>query len=100
MTRSRPRPGRRGLRLGNRGGTPPPAPGRIGIIDIGSNSIRLVVYDAPARTPVILFNEKVMAGLGKGLAKDGALAAEGIARGLAALKAALARQTSTPGGSS
>jgi exopolyphosphatase/guanosine-5'-triphosphate,3'-diphosphate pyrophosphatase len=70
------------------------APGRIGIIDIGSNSIRLVVYDAPTRTPVILFNEKVMAGLGKGLAKDGALAAEGIARGLSALArfASLARQ--------
>ncbi|WP_076069311.1 Ppx/GppA family phosphatase [Sphingomonas montana] len=68
--------------------------GRIGIIDIGSNSIRLVVYDAPTRTPVILFNEKVMAGLGKGLAKDGALAEDGIARGMTALTrfAALARQ--------
>ncbi|GGE72797.1 Ppx/GppA family phosphatase [Sphingomonas prati] len=68
--------------------------GRIGIIDIGSNSIRLVVYDAPTRTPVILFNEKVMAGLGKGLAKDGALAQDGIARGMTALKrfATLARQ--------
>jgi len=71
-----------------------PASGRIGIIDIGSNSIRLVVYDAPTRSPVILFNEKVMAGLGKGLAKDGVLAAEGIARGLSALArfASLARQ--------
>ncbi|HEX8445201.1 MAG TPA: Ppx/GppA family phosphatase [Sphingomonas sp.] len=70
------------------------APGRIGIIDIGSNSIRLVVYDAPTRTPVILFNEKVMAGLGKGLTKDGALAEEGMARGLVALArfATLARQ--------
>ena len=48
------------------------ASGRVGIIDIGSNSIRLVVYDGPARIPSILFNEKVMAGLGAGLARDGA----------------------------
>ena len=70
------------------------APGRIGIIDIGSNSIRLVVYDSPTRTPVILFNEKVMAGLGKGLARDGALADDGMARALTALArfAALADQ--------
>ncbi|MET0268870.1 MAG: Ppx/GppA family phosphatase [Sphingomonas sp.] len=61
------------------------APGRVGIIDIGSNSIRLVVYDGPARIPSILFNEKVMAGLGAGLARDGALDAESITRGLTAL---------------
>ncbi len=41
------------------------------IIDIGSNSVRLVVYDGPARAPSILFNEKVSAGLGRGLG-DGA----------------------------
>ncbi len=35
------------------------------IIDIGSNSVRLVVYDGPRRAPAILFNEKVMAGLGR-----------------------------------
>ena len=40
---------------------------RTAIIDIGSNSIRLVVYQGPARLPATLFNEKVMAGLGKGL---------------------------------
>ncbi|TVV72803.1 Ppx/GppA family phosphatase [Sphingomonas solaris] len=60
-------------------------PGRVGIIDIGSNSIRLVVFDGPARIPSILFNEKVMAGLGAGLARDGALDAESIERGLTAL---------------
>lgn len=38
------------------------------IIDIGSNSVRLVVYDGPRRAPAILFNEKVMAGLGRSLA--------------------------------
>ena len=40
--------------------------GRRAIIDIGSNSVRLVVYNGPARAPATLFNEKVSAGLGKG----------------------------------
>ena len=43
------------------------------IVDIGSNSVRLVVYDGPSRAPAIVFNEKVMAGLGSGLEKGGAL---------------------------
>lgn len=46
---------------------------RTAIIDIGSNSIRLVVYDGAARLPAILFNEKVMAGLGRSLAETGAI---------------------------
>lgn len=41
------------------------------IIDIGSNSIRLVVYGGPDRMPSVLFNEKVMAGLGRSLADTG-----------------------------
>jgi len=60
-------------------------PGRVAIIDIGSNSIRLVVYDGPARLPFTLFNEKVMAGLGAGLAKNGRIGDEAMARGIAAL---------------
>jgi len=59
--------------------------GRVGIVDIGSNSIRLVIYDGPARIPSILFNEKIMAGLGRNLARDGALAPEAIDRAVAAL---------------
>ncbi len=46
---------------------------RIAIIDIGSNSVRLVVYHGLSRTPSVLFNEKVMAGLGRGLARGGKL---------------------------
>lgn len=64
---------------------PSDAPERIGIIDIGSNSIRLVVYAAPARIPAILLNEKVMAGLGKGLATTGRLDSEAVERAYAAL---------------
>ncbi|MDB5695661.1 MAG: exopolyphosphatase [Sphingomonas bacterium] len=52
---------------------------RTAIIDIGSNSIRLVVYQGPARLPAILFNEKVLAGLGRGLAASGAISADAMA---------------------
>lgn len=67
---------------------------RTAIIDIGSNSIRLVVYQGPARLPAILFNEKVMAGLGRGFAATGAIDAEALAAARVALArfAALARE--------
>lgn len=67
---------------------------RTAIIDIGSNSIRLVVYQGPARLPAILFNEKVMAGLGRGLAQTGAISAEAFdaARHALARFAAVARE--------
>lgn len=63
------------------------AAARVAIIDIGSNSIRLVVYAGAPRLPAILFNEKVMAGLGRSLGETGAIDAES----LAVAKAALAR---------
>ncbi len=47
--------------------------GPVGIIDIGSNSVRFVAYGGAARVPSALFNEKVMAALGRGLALDGRL---------------------------
>jgi exopolyphosphatase / guanosine-5'-triphosphate,3'-diphosphate pyrophosphatase len=56
------------------------------IIDIGSNSVRLVVYSGPRRAPATVFNEKVTAGLGGSLEKGGALdpkAVEVALRGLA-----------------
>lgn len=52
--------------------------GRIGIIDIGSNSMRLVIYDGIKRSPLPLFNEKVFCGLGKGLAITGKLNPHGV----------------------
>ncbi|MFT8736664.1 MAG: Ppx/GppA family phosphatase [Zymomonas mobilis] len=45
--------------------------GPIGIIDIGSNSIRLVIYDQLTRAPRILFNEKISAQLGRNIPVDG-----------------------------
>ena len=56
------------------------------IIDIGSNSVRLVVYDGPARAPSVLFNEKVSAGLGRGLGEGTALNRNAVAQALRALK--------------
>ena len=55
-----------------------PHEGRLGVIDIGSNSIRLVVYDGIKRAPLPLFNEKVFCSLGKGLASTGKLNPEGV----------------------
>ncbi|QPQ55665.1 Ppx/GppA family phosphatase [Allosphingosinicella flava] len=55
------------------------------IIDIGSNSVRLVVYAGAPRVPAIIFNEKVMAGLGKSLNASGALSEEAQDRALAAM---------------
>lgn len=55
------------------------------IIDIGSNSIRLVVFGGAARAPVVLYNEKIMAGLGRGVIETGALDPESIAVALAGL---------------
>jgi exopolyphosphatase/guanosine-5'-triphosphate,3'-diphosphate pyrophosphatase len=67
---------------------------RTAIIDIGSNSVRLVVYEGAARLPATLFNEKVMAGLGRSLSDTGAIDGEGLARARTALArfAALARE--------
>lgn len=48
------------------------------MIDIGSNSVRLVVFDGPSRAPSVLFNEKVMAGLGRGVVSTGELDAKAV----------------------
>jgi exopolyphosphatase/guanosine-5'-triphosphate,3'-diphosphate pyrophosphatase len=65
--------------------SPEHARARTAIIDIGSNSVRLVVYDGPRRIPFILFNEKVMAGLGSSLAKTGRIEPDAMERGLRAV---------------
>ncbi len=72
----------------------PSGSSRSAIIDIGSNSIRLVVYDGPRRIPQALFNEKVLAGLGKSLAATGAIEPEALAVARIALGrfASLARE--------
>lgn len=72
--------------------------GTVGVIDLGSNSIRLVLYERASRAPTVLFNEKVLAGLGEGLAETGALpdaaqarALDAVARFMAIARAARVR---------
>ncbi len=58
----------------------------LGVIDIGSNSVRLVVYEGAVRSPTPLFNEKVLCGLGRSVATTGRLGFESVARAIEALE--------------
>jgi len=58
----------------------------VAVIDIGSNSVRLVVYEGLTRSPTPIFNEKVLAGLGREVQSTGLLAGEAVDKALAALK--------------
>ena len=58
----------------------------VAVIDIGSNSIRLVMYEREARAPVPMYNEKHLCGLGKGVAKTGMLEQKAVDAALAALR--------------
>ena len=69
-----------------------PAQGRldhgppIAVIDIGSNSVRLVVYEALTRSPTPIFNEKVLAGLGREVQSTGLLASDAVEKALSTLR--------------
>ena len=56
------------------------------VIDIGSNSVRIVVYDELGRAPLPRFNEKSLCRLGDGLAQTGAISAEGFRRTVEAVR--------------
>jgi exopolyphosphatase / guanosine-5'-triphosphate,3'-diphosphate pyrophosphatase len=58
----------------------------LAVIDIGSNSVRLVVYEGLTRSPTPIFNEKVLAGLGREVHSTGLLATDAVDKALAALK--------------
>ena len=62
------------------------APRDAAVIDIGSNSVRLVVYRLEGRAIWTVFNEKVLAGLGRDLAKTGRLSPDSVIQTLQALK--------------
>jgi len=57
----------------------------ISVIDIGSNSVRLVVYEGASRSPAPLFNEKVLCGLGRSVAATGRLEGDSVPRTLEAV---------------
>ena len=58
---------------------------RVGVVDLGSNTVRLVVYERLGRSPQPVFNERVICGLGRRLAKTGKLDPDGVARAEACL---------------
>ena len=60
------------------GQTPP----RCAVVDLGSNSVRLVVFEGTGRNPVAIFNEKAVLRLGRGLQMTGRLNEEGVASAL------------------
>ncbi len=59
---------------------------RVGVVDVGSNSVRMVVFDGAARSPAYFYNEKVMCELGAGLSETGHLNPHGRERAMAALR--------------
>lgn len=58
----------------------------VGVIDIGSNSVRLVVYEAMERSLVTTFNEKALCGLGREVQSTGLLAADAVDKALLSLR--------------
>ena len=73
---------RRGERDGTFAGNVP----ERAIIDIGSNTVRLVVYGGSMRAPTVLLNEKVTAKLGRDIAENGTLADEAMELAMRGLK--------------
>lgn len=61
-------------------------PQDVAAIDIGSNSVRLVLYRLEGRALWTVFNEKVLAGLGRDLESTGRLSVEGVEQAVTALR--------------
>jgi exopolyphosphatase / guanosine-5'-triphosphate,3'-diphosphate pyrophosphatase len=64
---------------------PPADVPRCAVVDLGSNSVRLVVYEGACRNPVAIFNEKAVLRLGRGLQATGRLNDEGIGQAFTVL---------------
>jgi len=59
---------------------------KFAVIDIGSNSVRLVVYESLKRAPYVIFNEKIFCGLGRGLAETGLMPENAMTAAINSLK--------------
>src|ERR1035438_3265088 len=62
--------------------TPGAAQKRCAVVDLGSNSVRLVVYEGFGRNPMSIFNEKAVLRLGRGLWATGLLNNDGMAQAM------------------
>ena len=62
--------------------SPPSELPRAAVVDLGSNSIRLVVFEGRGRNPVAIFNEKAVLRLGRGLQSTGRLNEDGVVQAL------------------
>jgi len=58
----------------------------VAVIDIGSNSVRLVVYEGLTRSPTPIFNEKALCGLGREVRSTGRLPDDAVAKALSVLR--------------
>ena len=58
----------------------------LAVIDIGSNSVRLVVFENATRNPVTLFNEKAICAIGRNMVSTGKLDTAGMTMALATLR--------------
>jgi exopolyphosphatase / guanosine-5'-triphosphate,3'-diphosphate pyrophosphatase len=63
----------------------PKARGPVAVVDIGSNSVRLVIYESETRAAATLHNEKSICGIGRDMVTTGRLHGEGCAMALEAL---------------
>lgn len=59
---------------------------RCAVVDLGSNSVRLVVFEGAGRTPAVIFNEKAVLRLGRGLQATGRLNEEGMEQALTVMR--------------
>jgi exopolyphosphatase/guanosine-5'-triphosphate,3'-diphosphate pyrophosphatase len=59
---------------------------RSAVVDLGSNSVRLVVFEGRGRNPAAIFNEKAVLRLGRGLDRTGRLNEEGVEQALMVLR--------------
>jgi exopolyphosphatase/guanosine-5'-triphosphate,3'-diphosphate pyrophosphatase len=64
---------------------PPADAPRCAVVDLGSNSVRLVVFEGQCRNPVAIFNEKAVLRLGRGLQSTGRLNEEGMGQAITVL---------------
>ncbi|MBL4894934.1 MAG: Ppx/GppA family phosphatase [Emcibacter sp.] len=59
---------------------------KFAVVDIGSNSVRLVVYESLKRAPYVIFNEKILCGLGRGLFETGNMQDDSMTSAIGSLK--------------